>query len=67
MDKILDPLGHLDEDSELCVFDDYGREYCTENSWNDQGIIQADVITRRASFLNPEAALISFLFVGFAE
>jgi hypothetical protein len=38
VDKILDPLGHLDEDSELCVFDDHGRAYCTENAWNDQGI-----------------------------
>ena len=41
VDKILDPLGHLDEDSELCVFDDCARAYCNESPWNDPGMLQA--------------------------
>ena len=41
VDKILDPLGHLDEDLELCVFDDCARAYCTESPWNDPGMLQA--------------------------
>ena len=58
VDKILDPLRHLDEDLELCVFDDYGRAYCTESPWNDPGILQGSPI-----FVNPyDAFLIRLLY-----
>ena len=56
VDKMLDPLRHLDEDLELCVFDDYGRAYCTESPWNDPGDLQGSPI-----FVNPYAYLIRLL------
>jgi hypothetical protein len=42
VDKILDPLGQLDDEFEDCVFDDHGRAYCTENHpWSDAGAMRA--------------------------
>jgi hypothetical protein len=40
VEKILDPSGYLDSEWEDCVFDDYGRAFCTENPWSDPGILQ---------------------------
>ncbi len=37
MDQILNPVARDESQWEDCVFDDWGRAFCTENPWNDPG------------------------------
>ena len=57
MDQILDPVARDDGEWEDCVFDEWGRAYCTENPWLDPGVLCN--ITQRAARRLAIAALSS--------
>ncbi len=39
--RILNPLAQLDGEREDCVYDGYGRAFCTENPWSNAGNVPA--------------------------
>jgi hypothetical protein len=40
VDTVMDPLKHVEDDWEHCIFDDSGQSFCTENPWGDAGVLR---------------------------